>query len=137
MYFKSALQKLDLDMHLFRAGKYKSAEEVFTRDEMSNEDREESEAYLSALWRGYRNAVASARSLKPEAIAGYADTYASAVSAAGGDSAKVAKDASLVTDLKTEQEVDDRLLQLAGSRSQRQDLSSDHGAGLPALDARG
>lgn len=115
MYFKNALQKLDVDMHLFRVGKYKSAEEPFTRDSMSPEDREESESYLSALWQGYQSAVANARQLKPEAIADYANNYISSVTAAGGDTAKVAKDAGLVSDLKNEQQVDDRLLELVGS----------------------
>ncbi len=57
MYFKDALDKLSIDMHLFRVGKFKSAAETFTRRDMSAEDREESEAYLPALWRGYRAAV--------------------------------------------------------------------------------
>ena len=52
MFFKDALDKLSIDMHLYRAGKFKSAEETFTRRDMSPEDREESDAYLQALWRG-------------------------------------------------------------------------------------
>lgn len=115
MYFKNALQKLDVDMHLFRVGKYKSAEEPFTRENMSSDDREESEAYLSALWQGYRESVAKARQLKPEAIADYADNYITNVTAAGGDTAKVAKDSGLVSDLKNEQQIDDRLLELVGA----------------------
>jgi protease IV len=115
MFFKDALDKLSIDMHLFRAGKFKSAAETFTRHDMSPEDREESEVYLQALWRGYRTAVAGARSLKAEAIAQYADSYVTAVAAAGGDTAKVAKDSGLVSGLKTQQEVEDRLIDLVGA----------------------
>ncbi len=115
MFFKDALDKLSIDMHLFRAGKFKSAAESYTRRDMSAEDREESEAYLQALWRGYRAAVADARSLKAEAIAQYADSYVTTVAAAGGDTAKVAKDSALVSGLKTQQEVEDRLLDLVGA----------------------
>ena len=115
MFFRDALDKLSIDMHLFRAGKFKSAAETFTRRDMSPEDREESDVYLQALWRGYRGAVASARSLKAEAIAQYADSYVSAVAAAGGDTAKVAKDGGLVSGLKTQQEVEDRLIDLVGA----------------------
>ena len=115
MFFKDALDKLNIDMHLFRAGKFKSAAETFTRRDMSAEDREESDAYLQALWRGYRTAVAEARSLKAEAIMQYADTYVSTVAAAGGDTAKVAKDSGLVSGLKTQQEVEDRLVDLVGA----------------------
>ena len=115
MFFKDALDKLSIDMHLFRAGKFKSAAETFTRHDMSPEDREESDVYLQALWRGYRTAVAGARSLKAEAIAQYADSYVTAVATAGGDTAKVAKDSGLVSGLKTQQEVEDRLIDLVGA----------------------
>ncbi|MGC2461594.1 MAG: signal peptide peptidase SppA [Steroidobacteraceae bacterium] len=115
MFFKDALDKLSIDMHLFRAGKFKSAAESYTRRDMSAEDREESEAYLQALWRGYRAAVADARNLKAETIAQYADSYVTTVAAAGGDTAKVAKDSGLVSGLKTQQEVEDRLVDLVGA----------------------
>src|ERR1700680_3033400 len=117
MFFKDALDKLSIDMHLFRAGKFKSAAETFTRRDMSPEDREESDAYLQALWRGYRTAVSSARNLKAEAIAQYANSYVAAVAVAGGDTAKVAKDSGLVSGLKTQQEIEDQLIDLAGADS--------------------
>ncbi|HEX4023384.1 MAG TPA: signal peptide peptidase SppA [Steroidobacteraceae bacterium] len=115
MYFKNALKKYDVDMHLFRVGKYKSAEEPFIRTDMSAADREESEAYLSALWHGYCQAVAEARHLSPEAVSAYADDYVDSVIAAGGDTAQVAKNAGLITDLATEQQVDERLIRLVGA----------------------
>jgi protease IV len=115
MFFKDTLDKLGVDMHLFRAGKFKSAAENYTRHDMSSEDRQESEAYLGALWRGYCQAVASARSLKSPAISQYASNYVEAVTAAGGDTAKVARDNALVTDLKTTQQVESRMIDLVGA----------------------
>ncbi len=53
-YLKGALEKLSIDMHLFRVGMYKSAAETYTRTDMSKEDREESLSYLTALWNGYQ-----------------------------------------------------------------------------------
>src|SRR5579863_2677743 len=103
MFFKDALDKLGVDMHLFRVGKFKSAAESYTRHDMSSEDRLESEAYLGALWRGYCQAIASARSLQSPAVSQYASNYVEEVTAADGDTAKVAKDSALVTDLKTTQ----------------------------------
>ncbi|HEY1726548.1 MAG TPA: signal peptide peptidase SppA [Steroidobacteraceae bacterium] len=130
MFFRDALDKLSIDMHLFRAGKFKSAGETFTRRDMSPEDREESSAYLQSLWRGYRTSVASARNLKPEVIAQYADGYTAAVGAAGGDTAKVAKDAGLVSALKTQQEFEEELIDLVGAdtagKSYRQVSVSDY-----------
>jgi protease-4 len=81
---------------------------------MSPEDREETRAYLQALWSGYRGAVARARGSTPEAIARYAEGYAAAVGAAGGDTAVVAKAAGLVTDVRTTRQVDARLQELVG-----------------------
>jgi protease IV len=115
MFYKEALDKLNVDIHLFRAGKYKSAEEPFIRRDMSPEDREASEAYLQALWGGYRQSVAAARNLKPDALAQFSNGYVAAVAAAGGDSAKVAKDSGLVSGLKTQQEIEDRLTDLVGA----------------------
>jgi protease-4 len=59
--------------------------------------------------------VANARNLKPEAIAQYTTGYVNAVAAAGGDTAKVAKDSALVSGLKTQQQIDDRLTDLVGA----------------------
>ena len=120
MFYKDALDKLQVDVHLIRPGKFKSAAETYTRHDMSREDRQESEAYLQALWRGYRQSVAQARGLKAEALSQYADGYVAAVAAAGGDTAKVAKDSALVRDLKTGQQVEDRLIELVGADSSSQ-----------------
>jgi protease IV len=130
MFFRDALDKLGIDMHLFRVGKFKSAAETYTRRDMSSEDRQESEAYLGSLWRGYCQGIARARAIKGEAVAQYADGYVDAVSAAAGDTAKVAKDSALVTDLKTQQEVEQRLIELVGAdpsgKSYRQVSVSDY-----------
>lgn len=115
LYFRDALKKYAVDMHLFRVGKYKSAEEPFIRDDMSPADREESQAYLAALWQGYGRAIARARKLSDDAVASYADHYVAEVLAAGGDTAQVAKASGLVTDLRTEPQVEERISQLVGA----------------------
>ncbi len=115
LYFRDALKKYDVDMHLFRVGKYKSAEEPFIRDDMSMADREESQAYLTALWQGYGQSIARARKLSPDAVARYANDYVATVVAAGGDTAQVAKSSGLVTELRTEPQVEDRVGELVGT----------------------
>ncbi|MCC7462284.1 MAG: signal peptide peptidase SppA [Gammaproteobacteria bacterium] len=122
MFFKDALDRLGVDVHLFRAGRYKSAAEPLVRRDMSPEDREETSAYLQALWNGYRSAVARARSSTPEAIARYAEGYAAAVRAAGGDTAVVAKAAGLVTDVRTARQVGERLQELVGRDARADDF---------------
>ncbi|MGA3156219.1 MAG: signal peptide peptidase SppA [Steroidobacteraceae bacterium] len=117
LYYKDALDKLGIEMHLFRAGKFKSAEEPYIRRDMSPEDKEASAGYLQALWSGYRSAIASARGKSAEDVAAYADGYFAAVKAAGGDLALVAKNAGLVTDLRTPAQVEKRMVELVGTDS--------------------
>lgn len=117
MFFKDALDKLAVDVHLIRAGKFKSAGEPFVRHDMSAEDKQESSVYLQALWQGYRNSVAQARHLDPEALNSYANEYAAAVARAGGDTAQVALEAHLVTALRSGQQVEQRMIELVGSDS--------------------
>src|SRR5262245_13287155 len=115
MYYKGLLDKLAVDMHLFRVGQFKSAAEDMTRTGMSAEDRLESLAYLKGLWEGYKGAIGKARGLAPEVIDQYANGYIDALRSNDGDAARVALAAGLVTALKTEQEVTERLIELGGA----------------------
>ncbi len=114
-YLKDALDKLGVDINVFRVGQFKSAVETYTRTSMSPEDREESRVYLSSLWSTYQDEVTRARKLAPDALTQYVDTFMQTVPAAKGDAAKVALAQNLVTGLKTNIEVEKRLTQLVGA----------------------
>lgn len=114
MYYKGLLDKLSVDVHLFRAGQFKSAAEDLVRTDMSPADREASLAYLSALWTAYKGAVGAARGLEPAVIENYANGYIDALRANHGDAARVALDAGLITAIKGENDVVERLAELAG-----------------------
>jgi len=113
-YYKELFDKLGVEVNLFRVGTYKSAAEVYVRNDMSPQDREESLAYLNGLWTNYRAAVAEARGLTPDDISAYVANSVPALLAAKGDAAKVALDARLVTGLKSSLEVERRLVDLVG-----------------------
>ncbi len=113
-YLKEALDKLGVDINVFRVGSYKSAVETYTRTSMSPEDREESRVYLGALWSAYQDAISRARKLAPEALATYVDSLAKTVPAARGDAARVALQAGLVTAVKTRLEAEQRLIGMVG-----------------------
>jgi len=121
MYYKEALDKLAVDVHLYRAGKYKSAMEPYIRKDMSPEDRAESETYLQALWSGYRIAVAAARGRQPDDIARYAEQFPALLKAANGDGAAVALKAGLITGIRTGAEVGDRMMELVGAAPESDD----------------
>jgi protease IV len=118
-YYKDLFDKLGVEINLFRVGAYKSAAEVYVRTDMSPEDREESTAYLNALWFNYRKAVADARGLTPTDISDYVNNSVPAMLAAKGNSAKVALDAKLVTGLKSSLDVERRMVELVGGESSK------------------
>jgi protease-4 len=126
MYYKGLLDKLAVDVHLFRVGEFKSAAEDLVRTGMSPEDRQEAKAYLGALWTAYKSAVGKARDLSPDVIDQYANGYIDAMRTNGGDTARVALEAGLVTGIKTEDEVTARVQELVGE--------DDSAAGFPAID---
>jgi len=113
-YLKDALDKLGVDINVFRVGAFKSAVETYTRNSMSPEDREESRAYLGALWSTYQEGVVRARKLPADALVQYVNGLAKSVPAAGGDAAQVALKAGLVTGLKNQLETERRLIDLVG-----------------------
>lgn len=121
-YYKEVLDKLGVEVNLFRVGAYKSAAEVYVRTDMSAEDREESLAYLNALWLNYRTAVAEARGLTPEDVSNYVARIVPAMLAAKGDAAKVALEARLVTGIKSSIDVEKRITELVGSDSGEDNL---------------
>jgi len=123
-YYKSALDKLGVDINVYRVGTYKSAVEPFLRNDMSPADREASRAFVNSLWDSYVTAVAKARGLKPEELRGYAETVAERVRDAKGDTAKVALDAKLVTALKTPLQIEERVIALSSKDEEKETYRS-------------
>jgi protease-4 len=123
-YLKQALDKLKVDVHLYRAGKYKSAAEMLVRSDQSAEDREETLAYLNTLWTGYRAAVSRARGKSPADIDTYIAQFGVNATRLNGNLAQLALDAGLVTGIKTRAEVDRRMVELAGRADDSEDPES-------------
>src|SRR5687768_7126613 len=75
-YYRGTLDKLAVDINVFRAGSHKSAPEVWTRTDMSAEDRADAEVWVGALWDAYKADVGAARGLDPALIQAFADEAA-------------------------------------------------------------
>jgi protease-4 len=114
-YYKDIIDKLNVDINVFRVGKYKSAVEDYTRTDMSPEDRQESLAYLNALWTGYQTAVDGARGLPAGAMANYTNSLPQVAEAAKGAGAQIALKARLVTGIKSAPEVVHRISEITGA----------------------
>ncbi|MBS0421006.1 MAG: signal peptide peptidase SppA [Proteobacteria bacterium] len=114
MFFKEVLDKIGVDINVFRVGAFKSAVEAYTRTDMSAEDKEESLSYLNALWTNYQAVMTRARKLPPDALQTYVTTLSKTVPAAGGNAAQVALKAGLITGIKSRQDIEHRLIELVG-----------------------
>ncbi len=113
-YLKNALDKLKIDFHVFRVGTYKSALEPFMRTDMSPDDRQSNQAWLSVLWEAYTSDVAALRKLPADRIDAFINTLDVKLAAQGGDAARLAVASGLVDELKTRDEVRDELTGLVG-----------------------
>jgi protease-4 len=113
-YFKSALDKLLIQFHVFRVGTYKSALEPFLRDNMSEYAKDANLTWLNVLWGEYKTKVAQLRGLSPEDIDDYINNGPELLARVGGDEAQLALDLGLVDALKTRDEVRDDLIELVG-----------------------
>ena len=113
-YFKSALEKLMIQFHVFRVGTYKSALEPFLRDDMSEYAKEANLLWLSVLWNAYTASIAEMRGLPREAVDDYINNVSVNLAMVKGDTAQLALDHGLVDALKTRDEVREELIALVG-----------------------
>jgi protease-4 len=114
MFLKDAIDKLGVDVNVFRAGTYKSFTDQFSRSDMAASEREESSVWLGALWNAYQQDVTRARSLPPGALNEFVADEPAALAAVNGDAAKLALQRGLVTALKSRRQLADDLKVLVG-----------------------
>ncbi|WP_375750721.1 signal peptide peptidase SppA [Vibrio sp. HN007] len=104
LYYKSLLEKLDVNTHVFRVGTYKSAIEPFIRDDMSPEAKESASVWLSQLWGAYIDDVAENRQIEASAINPSMDDFLAQLREVNGDLAQLSKNLGLVDELTTRQQ---------------------------------
>lgn len=111
-YYRDALDKLGVNVHLLRAGTYKSFGEPFVANGPSAAAAEAEDTLNRALWATYTSDVERARKLAPGAVAQAIAHLPQLAAAAGGDLGQVALNARLIDGLKTR----DQLRQLLTAR---------------------
>ncbi|MGQ0586822.1 MAG: signal peptide peptidase SppA [Gammaproteobacteria bacterium] len=118
-FFKEGLDKLGVNVHIFRVGEYKSAVEPFERNDMSAEAKEANLDWLGDLWLTYRREAGAARKLPDTAVQAYVETMATALTQNGGDAAGLAKAARLIDEIETQQEFRARVAKIVGWDDER------------------
>ncbi len=113
-YFKEALDKLEIQAHVFRVGQYKDAVEPLIRNDMSEASKEHNRKLLSELWTTYQTHIESLRHLEPGTIHDYANNLDSHLQKFHGDASKLALETGLVDEVMNSQQVNQSLIQFIG-----------------------
>ena len=104
-YFKEALDKLKININVFRVGDYKSAVEPFLGSSMSSQVKQESRELIDSLWQFYSSQVEQLRGLPDGAIDDFANNLHFKLQSANGDSSALAKQQNLVDQIATRTEM--------------------------------
>ena len=111
-FYKEGVDKLEVEIYLFRAGKFKSAMEPWVRNDMSPEAKEANLYWIGSLWQQYLEAVSRERGVPLVTLSDAINHFADRLEAAGGDFAELALDLGLVDQLLSRPEANLALAQL-------------------------
>ncbi|MGF1720310.1 signal peptide peptidase SppA [Vibrio kyushuensis] len=115
LYYKTLLEKFDVNTHVFRVGTYKSAIEPFIRDDMSDEAKESAARWLTQLWGAYVDDVANNRQMDAKALNPSMDEFLAKLKAVDGNLAELSLQLGLVDELATRQQIRSELADVFGS----------------------
>ena len=105
LFYKDLLDKLGVDVHLFRVGEFKSAAEPYILNHASAESKEADSYWMGGLWDGYLAEVAALRKLDPAVLRDDIDNLPAHIASTGGDLAQLALNQHLVDGLATRAEL--------------------------------
>lgn len=74
-FLKDLLDKFGVKYQLAKVGKYKSAPEMMTADQMSEPNREQVTAYIQGIWDVMLKEVSASRKISVDSLNAYADRY--------------------------------------------------------------
>jgi len=73
IFYKEALEKLGVEVQVVRHGKFKGAVEPFVLNQLSQENREQIEAYVGSIWKYVLESISAARNIPVEKLNKLAD----------------------------------------------------------------
>lgn len=115
VFFKDALDKLHVNVHVFRVGDYKSFVEPFIRNDMSAESRQNTSLWLNDIWKQVTATIETQRKLETGAIDVYINALDANLAAVKGDSAQMALNARLVDKIATREQMKRLIMAAIGS----------------------
>ncbi len=114
-YYRSALEKFGVTMHVFRVGRYKSAVEPYLLDGPSDDARDADRYWLNDVWSVFLADIAKARNLDVAGLSAMIDELPQRLAAVEGNLAQLAIDEKLVDGTKTPDELRAMLIE-SGAR---------------------
>lgn len=134
LYWGEALKKLGVTVHVFRAGEFKSAPEVFVRSSPSKESVDADRFWMKDIWWQYSANIESSRGLMPGAVDKVIATYPELLEKAQGDMSRVALNQNLIDSVSTSDELIDILKTRLGGKSNAEINLFDYRLYLEAVD---
>ncbi len=114
-YYKDLIDKLKVQWHVFRVGKYKSYVEPYTRNDMSPEAKQENTVLLDQLWERYINQVSAARGNKAADLTSLVNHWPEALADAKGDASAVATHSNLIDGVMSLPKLRSKIASLVGT----------------------
>lgn len=116
LYWGQTLKDAGVNVHVFKAGDYKTFPEVFVRTGPTEESRQADLFWMKDAWAQWTDSIQTARGLMPGAIDRLIEQLPERLQEAGGDAGALALSNNLVDALRTDDEVNDLLLERQGGR---------------------
>lgn len=114
LYYKTLLDKLKVNSHIFRVGTYKSAVEPFLRDNMSDDARAADSRWVGQLWQHYLTTVATNRQKTPAQLFPGPQAMLEGLRAVEGNTAQFALNNKWVDELASRSTIDAALTKAFG-----------------------
>ncbi|MEO7067610.1 MAG: signal peptide peptidase SppA [Rhodanobacter sp.] len=101
LFYKDLLDKLGVDVHLFRVGEFKSAAEPYILDHASDAAKQADSYWMDGLWDRYLTETAKLRQLDPAVLRADVDDLPDNIASTQGDLAQLALNQHLVDGVAT------------------------------------
>lgn len=105
LFYKDLLDKLGVDVHLFRVGQFKSAAEPYILDHASPESKQADGYWMGGLWDSYLDETAKLRKLDPATLRADIDNLPQTIASTQGDLAQLALNEHLIDGVATPEDL--------------------------------
>ncbi|WP_420022265.1 signal peptide peptidase SppA [Blochmannia endosymbiont of Camponotus sp. C-046] len=118
LYYKSLLDNLKINTHIFRVGTYKSAVEPFIQDQMSHHVRHEETTLVNRLWDQYLKTISTNRNVTTQSIFPGIDNILNELHQMKGDTAAYALKNKWIDEVASHFVIENTMKKIFGSNKQ-------------------